>query len=94
MSTIVAVKKTKGVQYVSIVEVTSIKVNGVKKQKQKTIKSLGPLDKLLEKDPDALTKLRKEYQTPTLKYREQRADLVEKHIKGIDITPADLQRKT
>lgn len=94
MSTIVAVKKTKGVQYVSIVEVTSIKVNGVKKQKQKTIKSLGPLDKLLEKDPDALTKLRKEYQTPTLKYREQRADLVEKHIKGIDITQADLQRKT
>ena len=93
MSIIVAVRTTKGAKYVSIVEVTSVVENGVRKQKHKTIKSLGRLDRLLENDPDALTKLRDEYKSPEQKYREQSRELLDKHLQGIKITDEQLQKK-
>lgn len=55
-------KKTRGVAYLYAVQTHyTIQPNGTKKRTQSILKSFGRLDRLIEKDPDIVAKLKEQY---------------------------------
>lgn len=85
MPKFITIRTCKGKRYVSVVENFYEEVNGKKIKKQRTIKSLGNLDKLLEDDPNILEKLKQQYTTCYV--RALHEETVKKYINEVKDSP-------
>lgn len=89
MTQYVTVKKTKGIEYVYITDVSyDIDKEGKKKRVYKLVQSLGKLTSLLEDDPQALEKLKEKYKGPSVKYRENRASSIKDFLGTLKDLPS------
>lgn len=80
MASFISIKKTRGVEYVYLLENYIQEIDGVKKRRQRVVLSFGALEKLTQKDPNALEKLHEQYDSKGVKYKKNLHNAVDNFL--------------